>query len=1598
LKSISDIQFNNLSDIAERYHNKPIDIDFFNIICDTIVPLVENHLVNKIILNALTLEDISQLYSVNYIVRPLIEEYYVDKLIQDYQIDLNKIPLDDHKINIKQYSSNQQEYKRYVIPRINPFYFYSHCVVEFQTTALLNFVIRNGNLNLLIHLMFRPTNNDYQPKYVIPDEDSANIAVKRKHYHILYFLSGMYLPPSHQVYISYPIILNMNSQRVEGNNDDNIIKEISIKDDKFFINDEFVSDIILPTFIGADFAASNNDIDMLEYLYHYLIYPTGEGCDSCCKKGQLSCIQWIYNKVKILPTTRGANKAAANGHLDVIIWLEQFLLEPIPNIGLNNAAINRHYDVLDYMANKGSIPDNMAWNSVLSNRDVDMILWLLDHNVVYYDDRISNFYSRISNEYYNFYKDYYDRKINIEDYIDEQGNPINPYEWNKDAQIVLSISRKHIIDNLTFAFKFHLIDILINQNRLGRIFTTNDANIALEYEQLDILQWLDEVTNVNNVNFNSNIYSTTPNNIEFYTRNGKVQPNNEGLDIAILNGKMNSILYMRDLGINPSTNMLSPVVEKGYTNIFLYLLQFATGFSKSSSSHNIPSLLHNTPSIEDISILQESNLANIAAARNRLDILQILEKYGVYANIEGANNAARNRHLDMLKYLKYSSTMRSERQASITEESSSQYHQDDKFRIIIPNVRGANLVASESDKDIYSDIQRKKKIFTNKLEIEEVKYNTLDILRWLAEECNVYPSNNELSYNINFIGILQQNDFELLLWLASIPRREAVSSNGEKITMTSWSTKVKLLSEPIFPTSLDIKTYIERNSSSTEIYRMLCFLMILTLKNPIDIIKRNNLFSPSSDEDSPPDSTSFNIQSIKNILYHQEIEFVAEFTPNIIFDVEIIRHLANYGMTSMLNFIYTLSDVRTSPYKHVITRIIGSKLTVSYVLHEALFHKDLIADLCHDLVTHSNNIFNNSYNKSIYFNIKDVLEWYFTIDKFFITIVNESFEIKEGNIGEDNNEDNIEENNNEDNTGEGNNVNIDPKLSLWTTLQFNRDAVNSLVKTNEVDLMRRIFRMNAIKDANFYSYLREMDGDEMHDDPGYVDVEIQLRKIKGMNINHLEMLQFFLSYSRETGISIANLYTLMLELAEKGRLQMVKYIITTETRLQLPYILLEVLDKFISILNIEGIEWILYFFSRNNYSIPFDSYIAIIKKYVRSLDINVVRVFYTYNINIITDSILDDVIQNCNFDILLWVITPSYVVNSISSNSNNINNDDNNNNSKMRSVIDINSYTKNVKQDVINKMVHNFITVNMLKLLSTINLYLDSTGLDNLAGLGYVSILKYMYNTHPDKFRLVSGATLAAKNGKINVLIWLDSIYQTINNKNKDEDINDQLDNYEIQRFKATVTNTLYDDEFEFGTLLPKIDILDDIIYDGRNVEVITWLINRGYKLNITKIDKKKLYTYYNLDIMKLLYSKGFEFQQDDMDIIAVQNDIRSDSVLEYVYDVTGLLPSINIVKTLPQGSTLTWLVKLSNDGKLDDDIILILYRGKNYKFIVNGRVKQIEEERRKQVETYYYDDSDDGYDRYSDSSEEQPEQWIMPNVHHLSDIESEDQSEDESY
>ena len=132
---------------------------------------------------------------------------------------------------------------------------------------------------------------------------------------------------------------------------------------------------LFPTVYGANLAAENGHLDVLEYLKQFdsNIHPDRHGVDWAAKSGHLHVLKYLERlHPRIRPSIWGANWAAEYGHLNVLRYLEHLSIHPTL-YGANRAAGNGHLHVLKYLEHLKVFPDGCVYELKCSKVSSDEV-------------------------------------------------------------------------------------------------------------------------------------------------------------------------------------------------------------------------------------------------------------------------------------------------------------------------------------------------------------------------------------------------------------------------------------------------------------------------------------------------------------------------------------------------------------------------------------------------------------------------------------------------------------------------------------------------------------------------------------------------------------------------------------------------------------------------------------------------------------------------------------------------------------------------------------------------------------------------------------------------------------------------------------------------------------------------------------------------------------------------------------------------------------------------------------------------------------------------------------------------------------------------
>jgi Ring finger domain len=129
---------------------------------------------------------------------------------------------------------------------------------------------------------------------------------------------------------------------------------------------------------AANFAAEHGRIDTLNSIEQERgVLPTFMGANGAAGNGHLDVLNWLEQR-HILPTHIGAHHAAENGHLDVLNWLEQRHILPASYAAID-VAENGHLDVLNWLEQRHILPSHVSANRV--SRYPDVLNWISERHI-----------------------------------------------------------------------------------------------------------------------------------------------------------------------------------------------------------------------------------------------------------------------------------------------------------------------------------------------------------------------------------------------------------------------------------------------------------------------------------------------------------------------------------------------------------------------------------------------------------------------------------------------------------------------------------------------------------------------------------------------------------------------------------------------------------------------------------------------------------------------------------------------------------------------------------------------------------------------------------------------------------------------------------------------------------------------------------------------------------------------------------------------------------------------------------------------------------------------------------------------------------------
>jgi len=135
----------------------------------------------------------------------------------------------------------------------------------------------------------------------------------------------------------------------------------------------------LPNHIGANWAASRGNVDILDWLADRNIYPYGDGPYTAVVGGHLNVLQWAHQRgLRMSPSEESLNLAAEWGHLDLLKWVADHLHLLPGEEGANLAAMRGQIGIVKWLATQGV---NMNRYSDLALRnEMEKILKFVEKN------------------------------------------------------------------------------------------------------------------------------------------------------------------------------------------------------------------------------------------------------------------------------------------------------------------------------------------------------------------------------------------------------------------------------------------------------------------------------------------------------------------------------------------------------------------------------------------------------------------------------------------------------------------------------------------------------------------------------------------------------------------------------------------------------------------------------------------------------------------------------------------------------------------------------------------------------------------------------------------------------------------------------------------------------------------------------------------------------------------------------------------------------------------------------------------------------------------------------------------------------------------
>lgn len=132
----------------------------------------------------------------------------------------------------------------------------------------------------------------------------------------------------------------------------------------------------------ANYAIEKNKIEILKWLLSENILPSKYGIAAAVNNGYFDILKLLYQTPTIseLFDTEIANTAVKKNNREILNWLEQKGILP-DTYGANVAAYEGYFDILEWLISKNIIPNDFGIDTIISYERLDVLKWLISKGV-----------------------------------------------------------------------------------------------------------------------------------------------------------------------------------------------------------------------------------------------------------------------------------------------------------------------------------------------------------------------------------------------------------------------------------------------------------------------------------------------------------------------------------------------------------------------------------------------------------------------------------------------------------------------------------------------------------------------------------------------------------------------------------------------------------------------------------------------------------------------------------------------------------------------------------------------------------------------------------------------------------------------------------------------------------------------------------------------------------------------------------------------------------------------------------------------------------------------------------------------------------------